>query len=232
MSTEGVWREKTDEEVAAAAQRLDEGSEGGRQGIAAEVQRRGLQASGAVSAGVEGLPGSAAVGSEAQAPEVELSEAEVELVRGQLRSEQNLPAALIAGLVGAAIGAGVWAAITVATQFQIGWMAVGVGFLVGFAVRIAGKGIDKSFGAVGAGFALLGCLAGNLLAVCGLIANQEEMAFLDVLSQVDLGIAGQLMVATFSPMDLLFYGFAIYEGYRFSFRRVTGEEVMERLGKR
>ena len=26
------------------------------------------------------------------------------------------------------------------------------------------------------------------------------------------------MMATFSPMDLVFYGIAMYEGYKFSFR--------------
>jgi hypothetical protein len=34
-----------------------------------------------------------------------------------------------------------------------------------------------------------------------------------------------LMKATFSPIDLLFYGIAVYEGYRFSFRQVTPEEL-------
>ena len=33
------------------------------------------------------------------------------------------------------------------------------------------------------------------------------------------------MVATFSPMDLLFYGIAVYEGYKFSFRQVGPEDL-------
>jgi hypothetical protein len=33
------------------------------------------------------------------------------------------------------------------------------------------------------------------------------------------------MAATFSPMDLLFYGIAIYEGYKFSFRQLTDEDM-------
>jgi len=64
----------------------------------------------------------------------------------RLKSEQNLVLAALAGGVAALLGACIWAAVTVTTNYQIGWMAVGVGFLVGYAVRSFGKGIDKSFG--------------------------------------------------------------------------------------
>ena len=110
-------------------------------------------------------------------------EAQVNFVLDQLRSEQNLSMGIVAGGIAAAVGAGLWAAITAVTGFQIGWMAVGVGFLVGLAVRHFGKGIDKAFGIAGAVLALIGCLAGNLFAICAVIASQEEMAFLEVVSQ-------------------------------------------------
>ncbi len=35
------------------------------------------------------------------------------------------------------------------------------------------------------------------------------------------------MVATFSPIDLLFYGIAVYEGYRLSFRELTERDAEE-----
>jgi hypothetical protein len=40
-------------------------------------------------------------------------------------------------------------------------------------------------------------------------------------------VAMELLVATFSPMDLLFYGIAVYEGYHLSFRQVTDQELAE-----
>ena len=143
----------------------------------------------------------------------------------QLRSHQNLLGAILAGAAGAAAGAGLWAGVTLATGYQIGWMAVGIGFLVGFAVRGVGKGIDRVFGFLGAGLALLGCAAGNLLAVCAMIAGQEGIPFLDLLSRLDLTVTQELMVASFSPMDVLFYGIAVYEGYKLSFRQLTQEEI-------
>ena len=155
----------------------------------------------------------------------QLEPAEQALVLERLRSEQNLGGAIGAGAAAAAAGAAAWALVTVFTHFQIGWMAVGVGFLVGYAVRIFGKGIDKVFGFVGAGLALVGCLAGNLLAACGMMSQDLDLDFLGVVSTLNFDAVGQLMTATFSPMDLLFYGIAVYEGYKLSFRSLSMEEL-------
>ena len=132
---------------------------------------------------------------------------------------------MLAGLAAAALGAGIWAAVTVVSGYQIGWMAVGIGFLVGYAVRAVGKGIDPVFSIAGAALSLLGCAIGNLLAVCGFVAQQEGMAFLEVLARLDVQLASQLMVASFNPMDLLFYAIAVYEGFKLSPRQVTAAEL-------
>jgi len=149
-----------------------------------------------------------------------------------LRSEQNLVIGAVGGTAAALVGAALWAAITCLTDYQIGWMAVGVGALVGVAVRALGRGVDKVFGVFGAVLALAGCLLGNILAVCGMVATQEDMGLLDVLGQVDLQVALEMLRATFSPMDLVFYGLAVFEGYRFSFRQVTQEELAHRCSAR
>ncbi|MAE93529.1 MAG: hypothetical protein CL910_02605 [Deltaproteobacteria bacterium] len=146
-----------------------------------------------------------------------------------MQSEQNLVLAVLAGLLSALLGAGIWAGVTLATGYQIGFMAVGVGFLVGYAVRVAGKGVSAPFGFVGAGFALLGCALGNLLAVTAMVAEREGLPFLSALGQLNPEVIAELMVVTFSPMDLLFYGIAIYEGYRLSFRQLSEEELQRKL---
>jgi hypothetical protein len=148
----------------------------------------------------------------------------------RLRREQNLVGGAVAGAVAALAGAAVWAAITAATGYQIGWMAIGVGFLVGFAVRAVGKGIDKTFGVLGAALALAGCVAGNLLTGCWFLAQEFEAEFIGVLTGLTPGLAIEILKAMFSPMDLLFYGFAVYEGYRFSFRRLTMQDLEEPIG--
>jgi hypothetical protein len=161
----------------------------------------------------------------AQQDQPEFDEAMIGVALEGFRGEQGLLGGVLAGLAAALAGAGLWAAITVVTGYQIGWMAVGVGFLVGIAVRLVGKGIDKTFGVAGALLALLGCLLGNVLTVVHFVAQAEELGYLETLTRLRLSAIPELLIATFSPIDLLFYGIAIYEGYKLSFRRIAYDEL-------
>lgn len=154
-----------------------------------------------------------------------VDELKLQLFTQQLRDNQSLSFGLLAGLVAATLGAGLWAAVTYFTGYQIGWMAVGIGFAVGYAVRRFGQGIDNSFAISGATLALFGCLLGNLLTVCLSVAEYEGVSLTDVLSRLDTDLIGTLMVETFHPMDLLFYGIAVYQGYKLSIRSITDEEM-------
>jgi hypothetical protein len=160
-----------------------------------------------------------------ETPEVEIDEVEYQQFLYEIEGNQNLQMGIVGGLIAAVIGAIAWAAVTVITDFQIGWMAVGVGFLVGYAVRITGKGISKNFGFVGAILSLSGCLAGNLFSICAIVSGQEGIPFFNLLTRLNPHIILELMKATFNPIDLLFYGIAVYEGYRFSFRQITEDEL-------
>lgn len=141
------------------------------------------------------------------------------------RDAQNLGLGILGGVIGAAIGAALWAGITAATKFQIGFMAVGVGFLTGFGVRYLGKGMDPIFGVVGAVLSLAGCLAGNLLAIILLVSTQEHIPFGTIVARMSPDLAWKMLVETFSPIDLLFYGLALYFGYRYSFHPITHDEL-------
>lgn len=143
-----------------------------------------------------------------------------------LRNNQNLAYGIAAGASAACVGAVLWAVISAVTNYQIGWMAIGIGFLVGYAIRLAGKGVDNSFGIAGAILSFLGCVAGNFLTVVIVVSNQESLSMLGLLSRVTPGIFMGIMKDVFQPMDLLFYGFAVYEGYKFSIIRM--EEQAER----
>ena len=163
----------------------------------------------------------------AQTPEID--PAQPQYLQQQLASEQNLPLALVGGAVAAAVSAGIWAGVTASTGYQIGFMAIGVGFLVGYVVRILGKGMTSVFGVVGALFSLLGCAIGNLLAVTQIVAAEEGVSLLDALPQLTPALAQDLMVGFFSPMDLLFYALALYYGYSLAFRQLTEDELQTRL---
>jgi hypothetical protein len=142
------------------------------------------------------------------------------------RDQQNLGMAILGGAIGAALGAALWAGITAAFEGrQIGFMAIGVGFLVGFAVRYLGKGMDPIFGVVGAVFSLIGCVAGNILAVMLLVSTQEHIPFATIAAKMSPTLAWTMLTDTFSPIDLLFYGLALYFGYRYSFHPISQAEL-------
>jgi len=143
----------------------------------------------------------------------------------QRKAAQNIGLGILGGAVGAAIGAAIWAAITSATHYQIGWMAVGVGFLAGFGVRIFGKGIDRIFGYVGALMAFAGCVAGNLLTVMLVVSSQGHIPLGTIASRLTPDLAWRMLTADFSLIDLLFYGLAIFAGYRYAFQRITPAEL-------
>jgi ABC-type lipoprotein release transport system permease subunit len=72
------------------------------------------------------------------------------------------------------------------------------------------------FGIAGASLSLLGCILGNLFTIYYFIAQQEQQSFLSVLT-ANLSAAPTLMASAAQPMDLLFYGLALYYGYKLSF---------------
>jgi antitoxin component YwqK of YwqJK toxin-antitoxin module len=145
----------------------------------------------------------------------------------QLRKNQDLGYAIIGGISAALIGGAIWALITVSTNYQIGYMAIGVGLLTGFAVRFFGAGVDIQYRIIGAACALLGCMLGNLFSQVWFIAEAESLSYLQTLSLLTPELIGTIYRESFGFMDLLFYAIAVYEGYRFAVREVTDEMITE-----
>ena len=133
----------------------------------------------------------------------------------QLDDQPNLFMGLVGGVIAMLASAIVWGAITYFTEYQIGWMAIGVGFLVGFAIRFFGRGKTITFGISGAVLALIGCVLGNLLFYSGIIAREEGVSFLEIFFFLLLSPAAAIEVFTiaFEFMDILFYALAAYAGF-------------------
>ena len=151
----------------------------------------------------------------------------VKQFENRLQEEQNLLAGILAGSLAAIAGAILWAIFTMVTDYQSGLMAIAIGFIVGFAVRKFGRGVDKVFGITGAALSVLSCTAGNLLFVAILASQEGSVPLFFVLLGMLFSpvLVVETLVLMFSPIDLLFYGLAIYEGYKFSFRRTTQAEM-------
>ena len=143
--------------------------------------------------------------------------------RRQLESRQSVLLGIVGGLLGAAIGAVLWAVVTVVTEFQIGFMAIGVGFLAGKGAWIGGRGLKPTYGLIGGVMAMLGCAAGNLLSACAFIAQlpEAELTFFQILGNLDFELINIIMRETFHPLDVLFGLIAISTGWKYSYRELV-----------
>ena len=126
-------------------------------------------------------------------------------------AETNYFLAALLGAAAAAVGAGVWYGLVVMTGMLVGYVAIGVGFLVGYAIKYgAGRG---AFGLqiLGAVLSLLAIAAGDYLTIHYWI-RQEEPTFTQWL---DIGTYLNVYIEFLkeSPFTLVFYAIAIYEGY-------------------
>ena len=141
--------------------------------------------------------------------------------------ETRLFLGALAGLAAAFVGAVVWAVVTVTTNYQIGLVAIGIGALVGFAVRIGNGG--KAFGILGAFLALFGCVLGNYFSLIAFASAQLHVGFFAALNDADLSKVMDVMWNDFMSTSILFYAIAVYEGYRFSVVRQKPIEKKQTL---
>jgi hypothetical protein len=129
-------------------------------------------------------------------------------------AEPSLLTGLLLGMIAMIVSAALWAAITVATDYQIGFMAIGVGFAVGVAVRYGAGAGSPLLATIAAGLSLTGCVLGNLLSGCWFVANNAEVAVTEVVMAMSLVDASEIVTVMFSPIDILFYGLAIYYSFK------------------
>lgn len=122
----------------------------------------------------------------------------------------SMPKAIIAGSIAALVGAGVWAGIEMMTGYQIGWIAIGIGFLCGFAVRFAGKGTGVPFRIVGAVCALAGCFLGSLWAFDHAVSTSGLEWELSLMDEI------RLLAETTAFMTWVIFAIAVWEGWKFS----------------
>lgn len=172
--------------------------------------------------------------------ETELAQEETELAQEEerrigayfdrLRDEESFAGGLLAGLVAAALSAAAWAAIAVGTQRTFGLFAIVVGLFVAFAVRRFGRGMTVRFAVLGAALAILGCVVGNVAGTLVMAGQRFGMNAADILQLVRPAIVWDILTTTTGGFELLFYGIAAYEGWRFSRRRVSADEVAAVVG--
>lgn len=157
--------------------------------------------------------------------EIEQTKRFSKVARKKLRRYQNFFYAFLGGLLVAAIAALGWAFATAITGFQAVYMALGVGLLVGIAVRFFGAGINRVFGVLAALLALAGSLLGYYLSQTSLLGKVYLASILKVPEYLHLDLMIGSIRDTFVPLDLLFYGLAALLAYLLAIRRVGSRKI-------
>ena len=97
---------------------------------------------------------------------------------------------LVGGLIGAAIGGAIWVAVGYFTQYEVGWIAWGIGAIVGLGVRVGGQETDGlAPGALAVLIAILAIVASKYLVVSMLVDQEIPVASFSVEADAEMMIS-------------------------------------------
>lgn len=102
----------------------------------------------------------------------------------QLVDTQSIRNATIAGIITIVVFSLLWVAMTSLVNRVFPWMTVVLGYLLGYAVRRAGHGVDWRFPALAAALALTGSLAANIVVAADYTAETFATDTLHILRSV------------------------------------------------
>ncbi len=158
------------------------------------------------------------------------AEAEKETISGG-----SLFVALAAAVVAAIIGGAIWGGIVILTDYEIGFMATGIGALSGYAVMFFTEKKGRPLQIIAVFSSLLGILVGKYISFYAILKDLIRIDFGDAAaSQVNL-LSGDVIGLFFSafgellsPYDLLWIVLAIAAAW--SIPRAVGAKGMKLAG--
>ncbi|MER5308279.1 hypothetical protein ABT034_10875 [Streptomyces sp. NPDC002773] len=126
-------------------------------------------------------------------------------------ARDNVALGLVAALVAALVSGGVYGAIMGGIEREIGWAAVGVGFLVGLAAGKVG-GRNPVLPVVSAVLSLGAVYLGQLVGIAVLIGKQLNVPTTDLLLQ-EFGVLTDAWNEAKDPLTFLFFALAAFAAF-------------------
>jgi hypothetical protein len=130
---------------------------------------------------------------------------------------RSLLPAIAAGLAAALVGGVVWGLIVKISDYEVGFVAWGIGFIAGTAVVVASRGAKGApLQSIAVVSALLGILLGKYLSYA-FVVQDEAKSFgtsIGLLSGDMFSFFREDLDAVFSLFDLLWVGFAVFTAWR------------------
>lgn len=132
---------------------------------------------------------------------------------------------IIGGTIGGTLGAGIWVAVGYFSGYEVGWIAWGVGFLTGLGVGVAASAngeADAASGITAAVISILAVLAGKY-AVVHLLIDQIMAQMPPELKQKGLEVKQEIFLASFGPIDLLWFFLAAGTAFKLGSGQQEGD---------
>lgn len=144
----------------------------------------------------------------------------LEEIAKTIATQKDIPMAILGGFIGAALGAVLWAAVVIISNYQVGYVAIAVGFFAGQGVAIAVSRRQAFFlQIISVIWAGLGCILGNLVIMIYFIVQNVrkdggEIEYFD--SRLWL-VALEILPEMFKdPFNYLWIALAMYFSWRVS----------------
>ncbi len=128
----------------------------------------------------------------------------------KLISEQNFAAAVIVGAVATILAAAAYGIIVATWAFSYGFVAAGVGIVIGLSMQFLGRGISMKFAVVATVYAITGCVLGNLFRVIIELAQANATSPIDALRNNSLSVLAEWSVSDVSFVDLVYWFVAVF----------------------
>lgn len=122
---------------------------------------------------------------------------------------------VVGGLAGAVIGAFIWSGVAIATDFSIGFIAIGVGWLAGSGTLLVGKKKGDLAQLIAAFTGFLGVVLGKYLIVCYYLSKETGGTWLGSAVTPEFMRLFISNIGRFSRLfDILWYSLAISAAWK------------------
>jgi hypothetical protein len=130
-----------------------------------------------------------------------------------LGAESSLLGGVVGGLVGAVLASALWFGVVAITNWQIGLVAIVVGFVVGKAVVFGAGGRGSiPLVAVSAVFTLAALVVSEYLVIYHFISQEfGTEGLISVIQPVDFVVSVAVESVQADPVTLLFWGIALFQ---------------------
>lgn len=145
------------------------------------------------------------------------SESEYNSLIDSIKEQARPKLGILLGIMMGIIGALVWAVITIITGYNIGFVAIAVGFFVSVGFSRAGKDTNMIYGIIAGIIALLSIILGEAIISIYYISVYYELGFFESIISIDYGVLAQFMFESFDAKTVLFYFIAVSAAFKGSY---------------